>query len=261
MAYGRKIAIADGLEGDIANEAGVKISKNADGELIYQVLDGGKVTDAYNTLSTAGGEQTKVRLPDGTVVFLNAESSLRYPANFGSLAIRKVDLVGEGFFEVAKDRAHPFVVESDGQKVEVLGTHFNVNAYKDNAAIKTTLLEGSVRVDGLGADQSRVLRPGQQSRVSGSGIAVALVELNDIGAWREGIFMFDNEPLEDIMKEVARWYKLEVEFSDPSLKQIPIYNTANRFEKVSVLLKPLGRIAKVDFKIKAGKIIVSKKEN
>ncbi|WAC42474.1 FecR family protein [Pedobacter sp. SL55] len=119
LANGRKILINDAIAGNIANETGVKISKNKDGQIVYEVVGNQTGALVYNTLTTTRGEQTQIRLPDGTTVFLNAESSLRFPTSFANTAKRKVSLTGEGYFEVSKDKNHPFVVESNQQEVEV----------------------------------------------------------------------------------------------------------------------------------------------
>jgi len=261
LADGRKILINDALSGKIAEQSGVRISKTADGEIIYEVVPDNSKILTYNTLTTTRGEQTRVRLPDGTLVFLNAESSLKYPTSFTGSARRAVLLSGEGYFEVSKDKTHPFEVATNKQRIEVLGTHFNVNAYSNNEAVRTTLLEGSVRVENLSSKKSQLLVPGQQAQVVGNAIDVASVEIDEVVSWKEGIFMYDGESLENIMKDVARWYNVEVEFADVSLKKKSIYITANRFDHLSELLKPLGRTAKVSFALKGNKITINKKDN
>lgn len=261
LSNGQKILIKDALAGNIATQSGVKISKTADGEIIYEVIPDNSKILTYNTLTTTRGEQTRVRLPDGTLVFLNAESSLKYPTSFASSAKREVSLSGEGYFDVAKDKQHPFVVATDNQKVEVLGTHFNIRAYGDQALTRTTLLEGSVRVENNVSKKSQLLVPGQQSSVSGNSLNVSSVDVDEAVAWKEGVFMYDGETFENIMRDVARWYNVEVEFAEPSLKKKSIYITANKFDHISELLKPLGRTAKASFEIKGKKIIVNKKDN
>jgi len=258
LANGKKIYINDAQAGNIASEAGVKISKTRDGQLIYEVTGEDNGSLAYNTLTTTRGEQSQVRLPDGSLVFLNSESSLKYPTSFSRQDKRAVFLSGEGYFEVSKDKAHPFEVSTDDQKVQVLGTHFNINAYGNNSATRTTLLEGSVRVENLAAKKSQILTPGQQSRVINSTMDIASVNLDEVTAWKDGVFMYDGESLENIMKDISRWYNVEVEFTDPSLKKKSIYITANRFDHLSELLKPLGRTAKASFDIKDNKIIIHK---
>lgn len=258
LANGKKILINDALAGNLAEEAGVRISKNKDGEIIYEVIgDDGSL--AYNTLTTTRGEQTQVRLPDGTLVFLNAESSLRYPNNFSHTKRRIVSLIGEGYFEVTKDKSHPFIVDTKRQSVEVLGTHFNVNAYENNEAVSTTLLEGSVRVSGVGKVGSKILRPGQQAKLSQQSISVADVEVEDAVAWKNGDFVYNGETLENIMKDVARWYNVEVVFKDNSIKKEIYFVFVSRFAKVSQLLKLLSRTEAVTFEVKGNTITIDKK--
>ena len=256
LADGRKILINDALTGNVTEETGVRISKNKDGQLIYEVLDNNSRTLTYNTLTTTRGEQTQVRLPDGSLVFLNAESSLRYPNNFAMAKNRKVTLSGEGYFKVARDKAHPFIVDSRGQSVEVLGTHFNINAYGSSGAVKTTLLEGSVRVQNLYSKETSLLVPGQQSRVAGEYSGIAKVNVEDEVAWKEGVFKYDRQSLEVILMDVARWYNVKVTYKNEALKHKLFYVSANRFDRVSELLKLLSRTGSVRFEIRGSEIIV-----
>ena len=267
LANGQQIFINDALAGNIATQSGVKISKDKDGQIIYEVTsiasprrdsDGREVVE-YNTLTTTRGEQTQVRLPDGSLVFLNAVSSLRYPTNFAKSNERRLSLAGEGYFEVAKDKDHPFIVESRGQQVEVLGTHFNISAYVDEPVIKTTLVEGSVRV--TANHQSTTLKPNQQASFNGTyAIQVADVEAEYEVAWKKGFFLFNGDRLESIMTKIARWYNVEVEYTDPALKSKTFIGTISRFEKVSKVLNMLERTEVASFKIDGSKIIIAQKE-
>jgi transmembrane sensor len=262
LANGKKIFINDALAGNIAEQSGVKISKTADGQIIYEVIDlGAQASSAFNTLSTTRGEQTQVRLQDGTVVFLNAESSLTYPTSFAKNEKREVTMAGEAYFEVAKDKKHPFIVTAKGQKVEVLGTHFNVNSYPDEPAVKTTLLEGSVKVTPLEATPSFViLKPGEQSTIKNLIIDTKTVETDDVIAWKNGAFMFNNETLESIMKKVARWYDVQVVYKDENIKQKTFFGTLSRFANVSEVLNMLQGTEAVVFDIKGKQIIVDQKK-
>lgn len=256
LASGEQILINDAMAGNIAEESGVRISKTADGALVYEVLDNGSGNLEYNTLSTTRGEQTQVRLPDGTVVFLNAESALKYPTSFAKSEKRMVSLEGEGFFSVAKDKAHPFIVKTAEQEVEVLGTVFNVNTYKDDKTVKTTLLEGSVKV--TTADQvARVLKPDQKATVSPQGILVENVEAQFSADWKEGFFMFDNETLESIMKRLSRWYAIKVEFKDASLKNIRAVGTVSKYDNISKVIAVLERGKLAQFSINDGVLSIS----
>lgn len=256
LASGKRILISDALAGNIASEAGVRIAKTSSGEIIYEVTGDNAGERAYNTLSTSRGQQSQVRLPDGSVVFLNAESSLRYPTSFAKQQTREVALTGEGYFEVAKDKSRPFKVSSGGQLVEVLGTHFNVNSYGDAGKIKTTLVEGSVQVSGALALAKLV--PGEQASFAGGKIWVEKADIEEAVAWKNGYFMFNEESLGQIMQVVARWYNIEVEYQDASLKALAFWGSVSRFVKVGRMLRILESTGKVRFEVQGNKIIVSR---
>lgn len=242
--------------GHLANESGVNISKNADGEIVYTVTaDINSTAHAINTLQTTRGEQIQLRLPDGSTVYLNAASSLKYPASFMHQEERRVTISGEGYFEIAKDKAHPFIVESSGQEVKVLGTHFNINAYNDNPDSKTTLLEGSVNI--TTAHQSKNLRPGTEASNDGKDIVVRQVDTELAVAWKNNLFLFENEELGSIMRQVERWYNVEVIYSD-NIAHERFGGGVSRFDSVAKLLKSLEATGKVHFKIEGRKIYVSK---
>jgi ferric-dicitrate binding protein FerR (iron transport regulator) len=192
------------------------------------------------------------------LVWLNAASSLTYNLNLASAKQRLVKLQGEAYFEVAKDKAHPFVVSTEKQTVEVLGTHFNINSYPDERVTKTTLLEGSIRVSHRDTQETEILQPGEQSIVSSSGISVNEVDTDEFIAWTKGYFMFNNERQESIMRKLSRWYNVEVEYADEAAKNVMYYGTVSRFEKVSKVLRKFEQTGEVRFDIKANKIIVYK---
>lgn len=164
-------------------------------------------------LTTPLGGMYQITLPDGTKVWLNAASSLKYPMSFAKNE-RKVILLGEAFFEVSKDSSRPFKVLSKGQKIEVLGTAFNVNAYPENTAIKTTLITGKVKLSNDNhASQAIYLRPGQQSINTNKGnIQVANVDTEPFTAWKDGLFYFDETPVSDALQQIGRWYNVEVRY-------------------------------------------------
>ncbi|QNN41192.1 FecR family protein [Pedobacter roseus] len=259
LADGKKISLSDATTGDIAKEAGLSITKTADGQLVYNIAESENVEDTQlNTISTPNGGEWQIRLPDGSTVWLNAASSIQYPLNIGTAKQRIVKLNGEAYFEVAKNAAHPFIVETDKQSVEVLGTHFNINSYYDEVVTKTTLLEGSVRVSHGSTSQSEILKPGEQSIVSVSGINVKGVDLDEAIAWKNGYFMFNNEKQESILRKVARWYNVEIEYADPAAKEVMYYGTVSRFEKISKVLTKFEQTGEVRFDIKGNKVIVYK---
>jgi len=259
LANGKKISLSDATTGNIAKEAGFSITKTADGQLVYNIAESENIEDTrLNTISTPNGGEWQIRLPDGSTVWLNAASSIQYPLNIGTAKQRVVKLDGEAYFEVAKDKAHPFIVETDKQSVEVLGTHFNINSYNDEIVTKTTLLEGSVRVSQKNTNQSEILKPGEQSILSVSGIDVKEVDVDEAIAWKNGYFMFNNEKQVSILRKVARWYNVEVEYADPEAKEVMYYGTVSRFEKISKVLRKFEQTGEVRFDIKGNKLIVYK---
>lgn len=211
--------------------------------------------------STPRGGTYQLTLPDGTKVWLNAASTLNFPSKFSDKQ-RIVTLNGEAYFEVAKDKAHPFIVQSKNQQVQVLGTHFNINSYDDEPDIKTTLMEGSVNVindDLKNNKQQRVLRPGQQLSFTNNKITVAEVNINDALAWKNNEFVFNDEPIASIMRKISRWYDVDIVFDgiDPNEK---FWGSNPRFADISKVLENLQLTKEVYFEIKGRKIYV-RKEN
>ncbi|SDZ90452.1 FecR family protein [Pedobacter hartonius] len=221
LANGTKLCLTDAANGQLAEEENVRVSKTADGRLVYQAKEGTQETrpgtDAkiqYNTISTPAGGQYQVLLPDGTHVWMNAASSLKYPISFADLKERRVELTGEAYFEVSKihkaDGRMPFIVTSRGQEVEVLGTHFNVNAYREEKTSVTTLLEGSVRVR-RSAVSEEIIAPGEQAVVN-EHIKVSRVDTAIAVAWKNGIFKFDDADIHTVMNQLSRWYDIDVAY-------------------------------------------------
>lgn len=257
LANGKTIYLSAALKGKLAEEAGVSISKTADGELVYEINDDKSLEkNKRNTLSTARGETYLVKLPDGSLVWLNAASAISYPVSFAGLKHRKVELSGEAYFEVAKDQQHPFVVTTKQLEVNVLGTHFNVESYDDDSAIKTTLLEGSVNVALGSADRlSQTLKPGQQAVYTGSRLAVVPVETADVMAWKNGKIFFDNESLEHIMRKVSRWYDVDVIYHG-DVKQRTFQGVLSRTKNLSSILDFFKRAGNLNYTIKGKTVII-----
>lgn len=256
LANGKKIYINDALAGNIAEQSGVKITKTKDGQIIYEITDNNSGKLEYNTLSTTRGEQTQVRLPDGSLVFLNAASSLKYPTTFANQPKRNVSLTGEGYFEISKDKSHPFIVYTDRQQVEVLGTHFNINSYANEPLTKTTLLEGSVKVTANSVE--KMLKPNQQSQLAQDKFIIANVDGDGVIAWKNGLFVFEDESLESIMKRVERWYDVEIIYHDDVNKNTLYGGSVSRYDKVSKVLEGLELTKGVHFKIEGRRILVMK---
>ncbi len=255
LANGKRIKLGAANNGKLAQEAGVTITKTAEGELIYEVnnpIYG--ASDRINMLSTGNGETYRVRLPDKTEVWLNAASVLKYPASFANDAQRKVELEGEAYFQVAKDKNHPFIVRTNTQQIKVFGTHFNVKGYA-NEPIKTTLVEGSVQVSNQFT--SAMLKPGQQSilSVKGNFVVGPSDEVLDL-AWKNNEFMFESDSIEDVMKMVERWYNVEVVYVGEKSSE-KFGGGVSRFDKVSKVLELLERTGAVKFKIENKKIFVT----
>lgn len=254
LANGQKIILDNAANGKIAEQAGVSVSKTADGQIMYSIKDLKNTGKAdFNTLSTANGEQYQIILPDGTKVWLNAATSLKFPLTFAGLSQRKVTLIGEAYFEVYKDKKKPFIVHSAQQDVEVLGTHFNINAYKDEPTVKTTLLEGAVKVN-----RNYILKPGEQFTINQEGKAgIKLVNVEDVIAWKKGNFEFNDENVYEIMRKVARWYDVEVIYEN----QIPLTKmegTMSRFQNVSRILDVLESTGLLSYRVEGKKIYISK---
>ncbi|WP_316794676.1 FecR family protein [Pedobacter frigoris] len=258
LADGKVITLNEAADGELVNDAGIIIRKTGHGQLVYEVT-GKNVSQngpVYNTVSTPKGGTYKIILPDGSRVWLNAASMLKFPSTFSNLINRNVELSGEAYFEVAKDKNHPFVVKSHQQEVKVLGTHFNISSYIDEDQTSTTLLEGQVQVTSDG--KNRILKPGQQSVIDANGkIAVQEADVDGVMSWKNGLFVFDDEPLESIMKKVSRWYDVEVVYQGID-KNKRFGGSVSRFDHVSKVLRQLELTGSVHFKIEGGRIIAMK---
>ena len=257
LADGKKIILDEAANGELVKVSGIKITKAADGRLVYSIADqaknDGKIL--FNTIETPKGGQYQINLPDGSSVWLNAASKITFPTRFiGSE--RKVNLSGEGYFEIAKNKKMPFKVVTALQEVEVLGTHFNINSYTDEANTKTTLVEGSVKVKLLSEQQSSVLKPGEQAVITSNKLKVDDVDVEAVIAWKNGYFRFDDEELESIMHKVERWYNVDVVYNNEKMKSEKLGGITTRFSEVDDLLKMLELTGKVKFKIDGRKIIV-----
>ncbi len=263
LANGQKISLSDINNGDVAKEAGLSITKTADGQLVYNIVDdkssGATKEDTFNSIETPKGGVWQIKLPDGSSVWLNAASSLTYPISFAKGKKRMVELKGEAYFEVSKDKDHPFVVKTAKQEVEVLGTSFNINSYADESEVKTTLLEGSVKImPYLAGQQPDILKAGEQATLNEKGMNIKEVDAEESIDWKNGYFMFNNERQENIMRKIARWYNVQVEYADASAKDVMYYGSISRFENVSKVLRKFEQTGEVRFEINKNKITVYK---
>ncbi len=249
--------------GLVTTQNGTKVVlKN--GQLLYDAENGPVSAVGYNTMATPRGRQFQLILPDGSKVWLNAASSIRYPTVFAN-SERKVEITGEVYFEVAKNDQMPFRVVSDGgTEIEVLGTHFNVNSYSNEASVNTTLLEGSVRLISQG--QNVVLKPGQQALTidkkgvrTGSaqttGIRVlSNVNVQKVMAWKNGLFYFQDAKLEEVMRQLERWYDIEVVY-EKGVPQIEFFGRMGRDLTLTNVLRGL-EMSEVNFRIEEGRKLV-----
>lgn len=257
LANGQKIRLSDAKNGLLAEEHGVNITKTASGQLVYQISNKSKAFNSVNTLETAKGQTCQVLLPDGTEIWLNAASSLKYPAAFDAASPRKVTLSGEAFFQVFRDPSRPFIVKTALQEVKVLGTHFNVNSYADEPATITTLISGSVLVAGLNHDQ-KVLKPGEQSILSVAGIQVKRADVEETVAWKHEEFIFSGDDFRTVMRKIARWYNIEVVYEASAPINLQLGGFSSRSRNISTVLKMIAKTGEVHFKIEGRKVFVSK---
>lgn len=211
LSGGQQIVLDSSRQGNVVNLGNIQITKTASSELKYQALApaaGGPIV--YNTLSTPRGGQYQLTLQDGTKVWLNAASSLKYPMSFNGPE-RVVELTGEGYFEVARNIKQPFIVRFNGVEIKVLGTEFNVMAYNDEpGGSQTTLINGGVAVS-VGAER-RLLSPGEAAVVDGR-IRVKEVDVQPVIAWKNGEIALNNEDLASVMRQISRWYDVNVSFN------------------------------------------------
>jgi len=260
LASGKQIILDSAANGDLASQANVKIIKLADGQIGYQNQEG--ITQLlYNTVATPIGGQYQLILADGSKVWLNAASSLRFPASFVG-DNRTVELQGEAYFEIAHDPSKPFKVLANGTAVEVLGTHFNVNAYTDEPQLKTTLLEGKVKIENQGT--VRFLTPGQQAAVEGPSKINIIndADLEGAVAWKEGKFVFKYDNIYSVMRQLSRWYDIHVQYGN-NLSDDPFIGVIRipRNESISVILNLLQKTKTVGFQLNGRTVTVTPYQN
>lgn len=273
LADGSVITLDSAANGQLAQQGNSQILKTKNGELVYEKTAQDPATPlstdnsplTYNMLVIPRGGQYQLTLPDGSKVWLNAASSIRYPVTFVGNE-RRVELTGEAYFEVAKDGRKPFHVVTPTQDVEVLGTHFNVNAYSNEPSTKTTLLEGAVKVtpaignrqSAKNAERSVVLKPGEQSELSGASSPLAInysPDLEQTMAWKNGFILFNKADIKSIMRQVERWYNVDVVF-EGDIPQRTFTGGIARSARLSELLR-LFEVSKVKFRIEDKKLIVT----
>ena len=256
LSNGKQISLDDAANGTITNQGNVVIKKVKDGSLKYDQVNAAATKEiTYNSISTPKGGQYQVALPDGTIVWLNAASSLKFPTAFTSNE-RLVELSGEAYFEVSKNKLKPFKVTFNNQVVEVLGTHFNISAYKDDNQSQTTLLEGSVQI--TNQNSRKLLIPGQQaiSDADAKDIAIVKPNLDEVMGWKNGLFVFKSKSIQSIMKQVARWYDIDVVYQGSLHNQI-YGGQISKYSNINDLLTKLELTGTVHFKVDGRRVIVS----
>lgn len=248
---GDKVAL-DSTTGSTIKQQDKLLARNANGQLDYQVARGKQVSVHYNTLTTKKGNQYKLVLPDGSSVWLNAESSIRFPTVFSG-GSRDVVLTGEAYFEVLHDSRKPFKVHVRGQVIEDLGTSFNINAYENESALKATLVEGVIRI------QNRLMRPGEQAVIDQKGHLEIHphADIAQVTGWKQGMFIFHQMDMKEILRQVARWYNVDIVYEG-------VFNQTftggiSRRANAEEILKILSYSDKVKFSIKGRKITVQQR--
>ncbi|HEY1062714.1 MAG TPA: FecR family protein [Daejeonella sp.] len=259
LSDGSKIILEDAKKGLLANQAGVSIQKTADGELLYSFAKNlNSVSEAlpeeviYNKIETPFGGKYQINLPDGSKVWLNSASTLRFPALFSGNT-REVELNGEAYFDVAKNPNKPFKVITKDQIVEVLGTQFNINSYSDEETFKTTLIEGSVKI--IYKDRVVLLSPGQQFQPNMKSSKVIEADTEGVTAWKNGYFLFKDEDIRSIMRKISRWYNVEVNYSG-NIPDVGFGGNISRSKDINEVLNVLQLTNAVHFKVEGRRITV-----
>lgn len=260
LADGSTIALSEVENGKIALQSGVQIEKTDDGNIVYRAAANQLATSTFNTIATPRGGQYQVTLPDGSKAWLNAASSLSYPVQFAATE-RRVKMTGEVYFEVAKQTRKgstervPFFVETSRQTIQVLGTQFNVNAYADEPAVRTTLLEGSVRIQAEGGAGSVLLKPGQEAVLTDA-FRVSSVDADQQVAWKTGDFIFQGESLDRILRQLARWYDVEVSCPQ-ELHGLRFNGMVSRLKPLATVIAIIQSTNKVKITLEGRRLIVT----
>jgi transmembrane sensor len=253
LSDGSTIELDSAGIGKLAQQGNMQVM-NADGQLLYKKDAANETTTLYNTLKTGRGQMYPVKLSDGSAVWLNSSSSIRFPVAFNEQE-RRVEITGEAYFEIAHNDRKPFTVSVNGMTVQVVGTVFNINSYTDEGSMKTTLLKGAVKVKQ--GNQQVMIKPGEQAEVVENKIKVKPADVEHAVAWKEGIFDFKDDNLYTIMRQISRWYDVDVVF-EGNLPNKKISGGMYRNSNLSEVLKILEGL-KVNFEIKGKTLII--KEN
>jgi transmembrane sensor len=257
LANGSNIILNDAKNGSLTKQSGVQVTKADEGIVVYQPQQKelAPAKDEINMISTPRGGQYRLILSDGTKVWLNAASVLKFPAQFAGKE-RRVELEGEAYFEVQKNPSLPFIVHTSSQDIKVLGTHFNIRAYHDEHIAKTSLLEGRVTVSSSG--ETRSLVPGFEATSTRNGsLKVQEADLDLSIAWKNGLFQFNQATIEEVMQQVSRWYDVDVIIAEAPLPRRQFTGTISRQVPISEILAML-RYTGVTFDIRGKQILIRK---
>ncbi len=254
LANGAVISLDDTKSGKIARQGNMIIDKSSNGQLVYKAAAAATPSFEYNTLAIPRGGKFRLVLADGSEIWLNAATTITYPTAFPGDE-RRVQIQGEAYFEIAHDATKPFIVSVNGMGVQVLGTHFNINSYSDEAAVKTSLLEGSIRLQQKNG-KTILLQPGQQAQAGQAGDikVVNNVDMEEVVAWKNGYFSFNHADLQTVMRQIARWYDVDISY-EGNVPERSFGGKIDRNSNASEVLKILEE-SKVHFTIDGKKIIV-----
>ncbi|MXV15770.1 FecR family protein [Hufsiella ginkgonis] len=255
LANGETIDLGDAKMGQLPHQGKATILKTREGQIAYHPKSERDADVEYNVMTTPKGSKFELVLADGTKVCLNAASSLRYPTTFTG-GQRNVELTGEGYFEVAKNKDKPFNVAFNGVTAQVLGTHFNISAYHDDSFVNTTLLEGSVRIK---KDRSvAMLTPGKQAVVENGSDHIVISDANveEATGWRDGLFVFEHQNIASIMKKVSRWYDVEIVYKGSTKTDQYFSGVFDRSKKVEELLSYLEKLDGARFSKEGRRIVI-----
>jgi transmembrane sensor len=245
LANGTQIDLNKKAAGLMAQQQDTRIVKTADGTLRYENGEGDKLPATQNSIAIPRGGQYQLVLADGSKVWINSQSTLKFPTAFNG-ASREVELTGEAYFEIAHNTRQPFLVHSGGQVVKVLGTHFNINSYA-GSVWQATLLQGSVSVSNTANGNNAILSPGQQASVNANGISVSIVDTENSTAWKNGQFKFENTAITTVIQQLERWYDVDISYKGTTNKKF--YGSISRTVKLSTVLNMLQTTSHLNYKI------------
>lgn len=255
LSDGSELNLREMQQKYLTRESTVEIRQDSTKGLVYETKAEDDTVQRYHTLEIPVAADFRLQLSDGSVVYLNSGSKLRYPVTFGG-AERKVYLEGEGYFEVVRDEAHPFKVEVRNMEVEVLGTSFNINAYPEKPDVQTTLASGKVQV--TSGTKRVVLSPGEQAACVNGDIHVREVDVREYTSWKDGMFIFNKMSLRDIMIQMERWYGLKVTFFGSGIEEYTFTGMIDKNLPAAETFKVIEKVVDVRFSLKDGNVVVTR---